>query len=159
MTAVIGMVNDDDAGDSAIGVKQSIRITNHHAGHVVCRGVSPTGWTASVVARLFPGGPEAARRGVAWLNHHLGSLVALGLPVGSEYVVDGGSAILSVPNHAQGSPWRLSPPVVHGLHDLVIRLGKIEGGQSQSLSATLGSEVLSCLVGFPHPPSRGGCFG
>jgi hypothetical protein len=111
--------------------------------------MSPTGWTASVVARLFPDGPEAARRGVAWLNDHLGSLVALGMPIGTEYVVDGGSAILSIPNHAQGSPWRLSPPVVHGLHDLVIRLGKIEGGQSQSLSATLGGEVLSCLVGFP----------
>jgi hypothetical protein len=109
-----------------------------------------------VVARLFPGGPKAAQDGVAWLNHHLGSLEAMGLPIGAEYVADGGNAILSIPNHAQGSPWRLSPPVVHGLHDLVIRLGKIEGGQSQSLSATLGGtlggEVLSCLVGFPHPP-------
>jgi hypothetical protein len=113
----------------------------------------------AAVPRRAQGGPPWCR----WLNHHLGSLVALGLPIGTEYVADGGNAILSVPNHAQGSPWRLSPPVVHGLHDLVIRLGKVEGGQSQSLSATLGGalggEVLSCLVGFPHPPSRGGCFG
>jgi hypothetical protein len=105
-----------------------------------------------VVARLFPGGPKAAQDGVAWLNHRLGSLVALGLPIGTEYVADGGNAILSIPNHTEGSPWRLSPPVVHGLHDLVIRLGKIEGGQSQALSATLGGEVLCFFVGFPHPP-------
>jgi hypothetical protein len=33
------MVTDAATGDSAIGVKQSIRITNHHAGRVVCRGM------------------------------------------------------------------------------------------------------------------------
>jgi hypothetical protein len=110
-----------------------------------------------VVGRHFPGGPEAARAGVAWLNRHVDGLVALGMPDGTKYEAHEGSAILCIPNHTEGSPWCLSPAVVHGLHDLILRLGKLKGGQSQALSATLGGEVLCFFVGFPPPlpPSRG----